>query len=149
MAIRVYLDTSVYNRPFDDQTQPRIWLETLAFSIILQLIESGEVELVSSSVVEYENSRHPHLLQKQWVRRVCELAIHDQNVNDGIRERATELEGSGIKPLDALHLACAEVARVDYFVSCDDRLLRRYRSLAHALVQVTVPTEFVRVTVKE
>jgi hypothetical protein len=26
---RVYLDTCVYNRPFDDQAQPRVWLETL------------------------------------------------------------------------------------------------------------------------
>jgi len=41
-AVRVYLDTSVYNRPFDDQTQPRIWLETLALVLILQMIEAGE-----------------------------------------------------------------------------------------------------------
>jgi len=39
--IRIYLDTSVYNRPFDDQTQPRIGLETLAFATIMQLIEMG------------------------------------------------------------------------------------------------------------
>jgi hypothetical protein len=32
---RVYLDTSVYNRPFDDQSQPRIWLETVACSLLL------------------------------------------------------------------------------------------------------------------
>lgn len=36
MPVAVYLDTSVYNRPFDDQTQPRIWMETLALSVILQ-----------------------------------------------------------------------------------------------------------------
>ena len=41
MGQRIYLDTSVYNRPFDDQTQPRIWLETLAFAVILQMVESG------------------------------------------------------------------------------------------------------------
>lgn len=35
--MRIYLDTSVYNRPFDDQAQPRIW--TLALSVILQLVE--------------------------------------------------------------------------------------------------------------
>jgi len=39
--MKVYLDTSVYNRLFDDQTQPRIWLETLAFAVILQMIEAG------------------------------------------------------------------------------------------------------------
>ena len=58
MGQRIYLDTSVYNRPFDDQTQPRIWLETLAFAVILQMVESGRLELVSSSVLKYENNRH-------------------------------------------------------------------------------------------
>ena len=40
--MKIYIDTSVYNRPFDDQTQPRIWLETLALGLILQVIEAGE-----------------------------------------------------------------------------------------------------------
>jgi hypothetical protein len=43
MAMKVYVDTNVYNRPFDEQTQPRIWLETLAFSVILQMVEAGNV----------------------------------------------------------------------------------------------------------
>ena len=38
----LYLDNSVLNRPFDDQRQPRIWLETLSFSLVLTLIEGGE-----------------------------------------------------------------------------------------------------------
>ena len=57
--LRIYLDTSVYNRPFDDQTQPRIWFETLAFGVILQMVAADTVELVNSTVVEYENSRNP------------------------------------------------------------------------------------------
>jgi hypothetical protein len=48
--VKLYLDTSVYNRPLDDQTQPRIWLETLALGLILQLVESGDATLVNSSV---------------------------------------------------------------------------------------------------
>jgi hypothetical protein len=38
----LYLDNSVLNRPFDDQRQPRIWLETLSLSLVLTLIEAGE-----------------------------------------------------------------------------------------------------------
>ena len=57
--MKVYLDTSVYNRPFDDQTQPRIWLETLAFALILQMVEAESIQLITSSVLEYENSRNP------------------------------------------------------------------------------------------
>jgi hypothetical protein len=50
---RVYLDTSIYNRPFDDQTQPKIFLETQAVILILQMVEARIIELVSSSVLEY------------------------------------------------------------------------------------------------
>ncbi|WP_242045439.1 MULTISPECIES: hypothetical protein [unclassified Calothrix] len=59
---RVYLDTSVYNRPFDDQTQPKIFLETQAIILILQMVEARLIELVSSSVLDYENSRNPFVI---------------------------------------------------------------------------------------
>ena len=57
---RVYLDTSAYNCPFDDQTQPKIFLETQAVVIILQMVEVRAVELIGSSVLKYENSRNPY-----------------------------------------------------------------------------------------
>ena len=57
--MRVYLDTSVYNRPFDDQKQPRIWLETLALTLILKMAEKDQVEIVKSQVSDFENSKNP------------------------------------------------------------------------------------------
>jgi predicted nucleic acid-binding protein len=36
------------------------------------------------------------------------------------------LEQSGLKAIDALHLACAEAASATHFLICDDRLVRRY-----------------------
>jgi hypothetical protein len=65
--VKIYIDTSVYNRPFDDQTQPRIWLETLALGLILQLVESGEATLVNSSVLAFENSRNPFPVRREWM----------------------------------------------------------------------------------
>ena len=149
MVVQIYLDTCVYNRPFDDQAQPRVWLETLAFSVILQMIENGAVVLVTSSVVAYENSRNPNKLQQQWVGKVYRLATHRQFVHDKIRERAEELQQEGIKSLDALHVACAEAAEVDYFITCDDRLIRRYRNLSQPQIHVCDPTEFVRARTEE
>jgi predicted nucleic acid-binding protein len=128
--LRLYLDTSVYNRPFDDQTQPRIWLETLALAMILQMVAGGEVELVSSTVLEYENSRNPFPLRRQWVQRCVDLAVHRQFADDIVRQRAEQLAAGGYSALDALHVACAEAAGSDYFVTCDDRLIRRCRDLA-------------------
>ena len=46
--MRIYLDNSVLNRPFDDQKQPRVWLETLCFVLVLQMVEKGEIELIRS-----------------------------------------------------------------------------------------------------
>ena len=49
--MRVYLDTSVYNRLYDDQTQAKIYLETQAILIILNLIESKQIESVLISAI--------------------------------------------------------------------------------------------------
>lgn len=43
----------------------------------------------------------------------------------GIMERALELEKKGVMGMDALQVACAEEAKADYFVSCDDVLITR------------------------
>jgi hypothetical protein len=43
---RVYLDNCVYNRPFDDQSQRRIFLETMAFITLLELVEKGKIETI-------------------------------------------------------------------------------------------------------
>jgi predicted nucleic acid-binding protein len=126
--IKIYLDTSVYNRPFDDQTQPRIWLETLAFSLVLQMIEGDQVLLVTSSVLAYENSRNPSRMRRKWVQHCSALASAHQEVNVSIGRRAQVLEKQGVKAPDALHVACAEAADCEYFLTCDDRLLRHYQS---------------------
>jgi len=39
--------------------------------------------------------------------------------------RGQQLEQLGFRAFDALHLACAEKARADVFLTTDDRLLRR------------------------
>ena len=127
--MKIYLDTSVYNRPFDDQTQPRIWLETLALALILQLIEAGEATLVNSSILEFENSQNPFSIRQDWVNRCCELATNYQRVDETIRKRAETLERKGIPAIDALHVACAEASGADYFLTCDDRLVRKQKQL--------------------
>ena len=131
--MKVYIDTSVYNRPFDDQRQPRIWLEALAFGVVLQLLETDDIQLVSSSVLEYENGQNPFSLRKRWVSRCLGMAAHRQEVDDGIRKRAQSLAQQGLKPMDALHVACAEAADSHSFLTCDDRVIRRYRGPVQAL----------------
>lgn len=139
--MKIYLDTSVYNRAFDDQTQPRIWLETLALALILQLVEAGEGTLINSVVLEFENSRNPFSLRQDWMTRCLGQAKIYQRVNESIRERAETLEKHGLKAMDALHIACAETASADYFITCDDRLLKKQK---HIQVSAMNPLDFVQ-----
>ena len=138
--MRVYLDTSVYNRPFNDQAQLRIWFETLAFSLLLQWIEEGSLDLAISSVLRFENSRNPFPWRRQWVTRCCSLATYVQKTNKALQDRARELEKEGLKPIDALHLASAEGASCDYFITCDDRIVKHYTGRS---MQVMAPLDFV------
>jgi len=137
---RVYLDTSAYNRPFDDQTQPKIFLESQAVVIILQMIETNVVELITSSVLEYENSLNPYPLKQEAMNRYLQLAGFRQAVDEAIRQRAEELEQNGLKAIDALHVACAEAVDSEYFITCDKRLINRCSKL---MMKVVNPADFV------
>lgn len=137
---RVYLDTSVYNRPYDGQTQPKIYLETQAINLILRMVEAKLVELVSSSVLEYENSRNPFAAKRRTMNRYLQMATIKQQVNDIIKQRAEQLEQQGVKAIDALHVACAEAVNSDYFVTCDKRLINRCRRL---VIKVLNPVNFI------
>ncbi|MGV7224533.1 MAG: hypothetical protein ACQ9MH_23825 [Nitrospinales bacterium] len=72
--MNVYLDLCVYNRPFDDQTQPRIMMETLGVIIIMALVSSGEIKTINSFALEYENLKNPELENKMIVSDMLQLA---------------------------------------------------------------------------
>jgi predicted nucleic acid-binding protein len=137
---RIYLDTSIYNRPFDDQSQPRIFLETQAVILILQMVEAGVVNLVSSSVLEYENSKNPYPRKRRAMEHYLQRATWHQTLNEDIRQRAQELEQSGVKTLDALHVASAEAGGCEYLLTTDKRLINRCQALT---LKVMNPADFV------
>ena len=58
MQMKIYLDNCSYNRPYDDQSQIRISLETQAKIYIQDMIKNSELELVTSYVLDYENDQN-------------------------------------------------------------------------------------------
>jgi hypothetical protein len=122
--MRLYLDACCYNRPFDDQSQDRVHLEAEAVSAILRRAQAGNWHLVGSDVLHLEVAQ---LLDEVRRERVLQLVPSlGRCILTTLKEeqRAVELVACGIKPLDALHVACAEAAAADVFLSTDDRLLR-------------------------
>jgi len=60
MKVRVYLDTSSLNRIFDNQSQARIYLEATSVLVIFALIEKQIIDIVSSDILLFENSKNPY-----------------------------------------------------------------------------------------
>ncbi len=137
--MRIYLDVCCLNRPFDDQRQERVRLEAEAVLTILRRVESGVWELTGSEMVDFEISRLNDLERRQRVHALAGLAAIKLPVNALAQVRAQEWVGQGLKPVDALHLACAEGAGVDAFLTTDDRLLRAIRRSNLARVQANNP----------
>jgi predicted nucleic acid-binding protein len=143
--VKIYLDNSVLNRPYDDQRQPRVWLETLCFVLILQMAEKGDAELIRSPFHILENNESRAVEKREWVEACLNLAIHSARITSEIEHRAHALTKIGVKPLDAAHLAAAESAGAEFFITCDDQLIRKYRGSLRALT----PPELILTLTKE
>ncbi|XZE20378.1 hypothetical protein SH449x_000246 [Pirellulaceae bacterium SH449] len=102
--MKLYLDTCCLNRPFDDHSQPRVALESQAILAILSKCEAGVFGLVSSEVVQFENSKNPFPQKKAYVDSVIRLAGTIFQVTDQCESRAIELELRGFKSFDALQV---------------------------------------------
>ena len=140
--MRIYLDTCSLNRPMDDKSQLRIALEAEAVLGILSGCESGRMQLISSEVLAVEVDRNPHPQKRAYVVAILEFSTELIPLNDELETRALILEKRGFKSFDALHIASAEVGLVDYFCSCDDRLVRKARQQQDLKVKVVSPLEF-------
>jgi predicted nucleic acid-binding protein len=141
--MRVYLDCCSLQRPFDDRGQPRINVEAEAVLTILALVESGDLELLSSEVLEFEITNNPDVQRQARARAILKLAGQVVKVTDEIEMQADALVKTGIRPIDALHLATASGTKVDFFCTCDDQLLKKGKKLKTLETKVVSPLELI------
>jgi len=128
MKIKVYLDNCSYNRPFDDQRQIRIFLETQAKLHIQHLITNNELVLACSYMSIYENSNNPHEERRFSIADFLNHAslFVDYDKAENVEMKAAEIMEYHITNKDAIHIACAIEAGCDYFITTDDNLLKKY-----------------------
>ena len=65
--MKIYLDVSCLNRPFDDQTQPRIHFESAAITLIFDRFDAGLWEQVASRMSEIEALAIPDPIRRNRV----------------------------------------------------------------------------------
>lgn len=118
----IYLDNCCYNRPFDDQTQERIHLESEAILTILKMGQMKKDIIVGSEILELEINR---MLDENKKRKVLDLyKVADMRIlyTDKIKKRSEEIISvSKIRTFDSLHIAVAEEANADVLLTTDDK----------------------------
>ena len=130
---KIYLDVCCLNRPFDDQGQSRIHLESEAVLLIMSRFQTGDWEWLGSSAIDHEVSQTPNLERRRRLEALM-TAIHQSLLlNSTDVARTKRLQSLGFKQWDALHLACAERGQADVFLTTDDKLLGLAKKLTGQL----------------
>jgi predicted nucleic acid-binding protein len=125
----LYLDLCCYNRPFDDQSQTRVRMETEAKLHLQSLAKQRLVALIWSYVLDFENERNPIRSRKESIALWRSIASHNVAGTSAILTHGEALISQyGLKSFDALHLACACMSKADMFVTTDDQILRKLKN---------------------
>ncbi len=144
--MKVYLDNCGYNRPYDDQTQLTINMEAIAKLAIQQYIRSGKIDLATSYILIAENAANKYQAKKTDIKKFIDTYTHtyvSDSSDDKDKEIAYKIMSTGIKLMDACHIASAIVAGCDYSISTDKRLLK-YQSED---IRIVNPITFIMETV--
>ena len=135
--MRIYLDNCCLQRPLDDQTHPRIRVETEAVFAVLAAVQAKELTLLDSEALHFEISRIPDDARRTEALALLSLASEHLQISDAVEALALTFEQMGVSAMDAIHLALASTANADYFCTCDDKLFRKAIAIPGLTCNVT------------
>lgn len=138
----IYLDTCCFNRPFDDQSQLLVKLQTEAKLYVQDAIRQGTLSLAWSAVMDLENAANPDIERREAISVWRTLAVVDIDTRPDVEVVAEEIAVLGIKPMDALHVASAIVAGATWLLTTDKALLRKLNG--DPRLRVIDPIDFIR-----
>ncbi|MCL2051907.1 MAG: hypothetical protein FWG91_09315 [Lachnospiraceae bacterium] len=125
--LKIYLDNCCYGRPFDNQNDIGIFNDTQAKMTIQSLVKYKAIELVYSSVSIEEITVYPIEANRNSIIKFIEnnASYYISKDNDDTAITLTnEIMKTGIKRKDASHTAYAIIAKCDYLITTDKRLLK-------------------------
>lgn len=140
--MKIYLDMCCFNRPYDDQSRPRIMLESEAKLRIQEAVRNGIYDLVWSYLLDYENSKNPFEERREQIAKWHAYAAEDIEEGPEVIGLARRFRDHGIKKIDALHLACAVHAGAAFFLTTDDGILKRTPVVQG--IRITDPIGFIK-----
>ena len=108
MTTLIYLDTNVYSRPFDDQTQARIQEEADAFLVIIDEVKANRLAVLGSDILDFEV--HNILSEEKRFKVKGYLALCENRIESSpdLLNLARNVQSHcQIRPRDAIHIASA------------------------------------------
>ncbi len=141
--ITIYLDNCCYNRPFDDRSNIKNYLEREAVLLVMQMAYDGNCRIIGSDILEKEMSMISNEEKLRNVETLYYSMIIDKiSINDSIVKRAKEImKQSSIKAFDGLHLAGAET-KADVLLTTDIKFMRAANRLG-VKIKVQNPISFI------
>jgi hypothetical protein len=139
--IKVYLDNCCFNRPYDNQNDVKIKLETEAKLVIQEMILSGKLVLCWSYILDFENINNPFKERQIEIDKWSYKAECYTEEKQEILNLMKEIVSKGIKPLDALHISCSIDMNCDYFITVDRGILKKYNKIKH--ISIKSPIDFI------
>jgi len=122
--MKIYMDACCLNRPFDDQNQDRVRVETEAILNILEYCQNGEWILVGSGALDFELAQCPDSVKLAGIRMLYDVVQNRLATTEQVKARSRELQQQGLTFFDSLHVAFAEAYQLDVFLTTDDKLQR-------------------------
>lgn len=134
--MRIYLNTNIYCRPFDNLRDAKIFNEAVASLKIFLLVLSKVVSLVASEILLAEINLISEISKKDAVEDLISYLTNiGIKVNKDIEILAEEINhvchiGDYA---DSLHLIFAVYSDSSYFITCDSGILKKAQQIEEFL----------------
>lgn len=138
---KLYLDVCTICRPFDNQNNMRIRLETDAYYLILNGVQNSNYMMMISPIHIKEIESIEDIREKMQIVNLLDVYGKKPKYDyRKARERAEELISKNLGIADSVHLAFAEQSS-DYLITCDDKFLKKSKRVKTA-IEIINPIEF-------
>ncbi len=139
--MRIYLDNCCFNRPYDNQDDIKIRIETEAKLNIQEKVKNNLLELAWSYILDFENYNNPFLEKRIEIQKWSSIAKYNIIENDNILNSMNNIIKIGLKPLDSLHISCAIELNCDFFITVDRGILKKKHLINN--IEIINPIDFI------
>ncbi|HEY9701395.1 MAG TPA: hypothetical protein V6C58_03060 [Allocoleopsis sp.] len=140
----IYLDYNCFQRSFDDPLQTRIQLEAIACRGLFIKAEAKLVTLIWSFMHLDETLLCPFPDRQNAVLGLSSLCQVRLGPKTEIMDIANFYQKTAnLSSKDAVHLACSVYLKADFFLTCDEQLIRRSTRLNLEIIIIN-PVDYIR-----